>query len=425
MELLQIVASTATTAEGYVFPNELHVNWGLMVVLYPYITGLVAGAFIVSSMHHVFHVASLRPLARLSLLFALAFLSCAALPLLIHLGHPERAMNIFLTPNPTSAMAGFGYLYVGYGLLLVLEIFFLYRPTLVQRARDATGFRRGFYQLLSMGSDNVSEAALRLDRKIVPILAGLGIPMACLLHGYVGFIFGGVKAVPLWATPLIPVIFLLSAIVSGMAAIVLTYFFLMKVAGRPIDFACMRTALRFLWAFFVIDVTFEFLEIFSHSYMATGHWDALRGLLWGPLYNSYWVWQVMILSAIPLGLLGYVVLTRAGDRIVRILAPLSATMILVQVLLMRWNVVIGGQLMSKSGRGTVYYNAEWLEREGILTSIAIMVIPIIVLYFLGKVLPFWPADHAPMTRGSRLSEAGEFDGIGTRDQDADVTPVIS
>jgi hypothetical protein len=100
-------------------------------------------------------------------------------------------------------------------------------------------------------------------------------------------------------------------------------------------------------------------------------------------------------------------------------------MILVQVLLMRWNGVIGGQLMSKSGRGTVYYNAEWLEREGILTSIAIMVIPIIVLYFLGKVLPFWPADHAPMTRGSRLSEAGEFDGIGTRDQDADVTPVIS
>ena len=425
MELLQVLASTATTAEGYVFPNELHVYWGLMVVLYPYITGLVAGAFIVSSMHHVFHVSSLQPLARLSLLFALAFLSCAALPLLIHLEHPERAFNIFLTPSPTSAMAGFGYLYAGYGLLLILEIFFLYRPTLVQRARDSTGIRRWFYHLLSMGSDNVSEEALRLDRKIVPILAGLGIPMACLLHGYVGFIFGGVKAVPLWATPLMPVIFLLSAIVSGMAAIILTYFFLMKVAGRAIDFVCMRTALRFLWAFFVIDVTFEFLEIFSHSYMATGHWDALRGLLWGPLYNSYWVWQVMILSAIPLGLLGYVVLTRAGDRLVKVLAPVSAAMILVQVLLMRWNVIIGGQLMSKSGRGTVYYNVEWLEREGILTSIAIMLIPIGVLYFLGKILPFWPDDHAVVTRESRPRETGKYVGGEQRDRDADVTPVIS
>jgi Ni/Fe-hydrogenase subunit HybB-like protein len=41
-------------AQGFVFPNELHVAWSIMIVLYPYITGLVAGAFIVSSLYHVF-----------------------------------------------------------------------------------------------------------------------------------------------------------------------------------------------------------------------------------------------------------------------------------------------------------------------------------------------------------------------------------
>ena len=40
--------------EGFVFPNEAHVTWSVMIVLYPYITGLVAGAFIVSSLYHVF-----------------------------------------------------------------------------------------------------------------------------------------------------------------------------------------------------------------------------------------------------------------------------------------------------------------------------------------------------------------------------------
>ena len=118
----------ASMTSGFVFPNELHVQWKLMIVLYPYITGIVAGAFIVSSMHHVFHVRTLQPLARMSLLFALAFLACAAVPLLVHLGQPGRALSIFLTPNPSSAMAGFGYLYAAYAILIILEVFFLYRP---------------------------------------------------------------------------------------------------------------------------------------------------------------------------------------------------------------------------------------------------------------------------------------------------------
>ena len=92
---------------NFVFPNDLHVHWSLMIVLYPYITGLVAGAFIVSSLYHVFHIKSLKPVAQFSLLFALAFLICATWPLMNHLGHPERAMSMMLTPNPTSAMAGF------------------------------------------------------------------------------------------------------------------------------------------------------------------------------------------------------------------------------------------------------------------------------------------------------------------------------
>lgn len=384
----------AAAAVGFAFPNDLHVHWSLMIVLYPYITGIVAGAFIVSSLYHVFHVQEVKPIARFSLLFALAFVACATLPLLNHLGRPERAMNMMFTPNPTSAMAGFGYIYSAYTIVLLLEILFIYRPTLVALRKEKTGFLGGLYAVLSMGSDNISEKAVGADRKIIAFLAGIGIPMACVLHGYVGFIFGGVKANPLWATPLMPVIFLLSACVSGIAGIILTYFIIKRFTGGAVDLDCVRTCVKFLWGFFILDFTFEMLEVFSHAYMATHHWHTLHELLWGPLFGSYWIGQVLIFSVIPFLLLGWLSLVRVSDRLLGILAPVVSLMILIQVFLMRWNVVIGGQLMSKSGRGSVFFRPEWLEKEGILASLVIMILPIIILYLLGKIFPFWNEDRA-------------------------------
>ncbi len=396
---MHVLAEIAATASGYVFPNDLQVHWTLMIVLYPYITGIVAGAFIVSSMYHVFHIQTLKPLAGFSLLFALAFLTCATVPLLVHLGQPGRAMSMFLTPNPTSAMAGFGYFYAAYGLILILEIFFIYRPTLVARHQAAKGLKRIFYLVMSMASDNLSAEALELDRRIIRFLSVVGVPMACALHGYVGFIFGGVKANPLWATPLMPIIFLLSACVSGIAGIILAYVFLMKVSRRPIDPRCMRTCVKFLGGFFILNFSFEMLEVFTHGYMATSHWPALHGLLWGPLYNSYWIGQVLVLSGLPLILMGVLQLTKNRHALVNVLAPVMAALILLQVLFMRWNVVIGGQLMSKSGRGSVFYQPQWLEKEGILLAVVIMVFPIMVLYLLGKIFPFWQDDKQSTIRG--------------------------
>src|SRR5512141_2310260 len=102
------------TLSSYVFPNELHVTWTVMIVLYPYITGMVAGAFIVSSFYHVFGMEKLKPIAWFALVSSLAFLMFATVPLLNHLGRPDRAFNIMITPNFNSAMSGFGFVYMFY-----------------------------------------------------------------------------------------------------------------------------------------------------------------------------------------------------------------------------------------------------------------------------------------------------------------------
>ena len=118
--------------EGYMYPNEMELQWSILIVLYPFITGLVAGAFILASLERVFKVEAVKPTYRLALLTALAFLLVAPLPLQLHLGHPERSLEMYLTPHTSSAMAMFGFVYLWYLMVvLLLEIWLDYRKDIV------------------------------------------------------------------------------------------------------------------------------------------------------------------------------------------------------------------------------------------------------------------------------------------------------
>ena len=126
--------------EGYMYPNEIELQWSMLIVLYPYITGLVAGAFILASLERVFKVEAVKPTYRLALLVALAFLLVAPLPLQLHLGHPERSFEMYLTPHRSSAMAMFGFVYLWYLMVvLLMEIWLDYRKDIVQGAETAHG----------------------------------------------------------------------------------------------------------------------------------------------------------------------------------------------------------------------------------------------------------------------------------------------
>ena len=126
--------------DGFMYPNEVELQWSVLIVLYPYITGLVAGAFILASLERVFKVDAVRPTYRLALLTALAFLLVAPLPLQLHLGHPERSFEMYLTPHTSSAMAMFGFVYLWYlTVVLLLEIWLEYRAEIVRLAQTTTG----------------------------------------------------------------------------------------------------------------------------------------------------------------------------------------------------------------------------------------------------------------------------------------------
>ena len=143
--------STLKQVVGFIFPNEIELHWNLLIVIYPYLTGLVAGAFILASLVKVFKVKELQPTYHLSLLTALSFLIVAPLPLVAHLGRPERAFEMFLTPSTSSAMAMFGFVYIWYLMaVLLLEIWFDYRKDFMTMAERETGYKRFVYRALAL-----------------------------------------------------------------------------------------------------------------------------------------------------------------------------------------------------------------------------------------------------------------------------------
>ena len=376
--------------DGFMYPNEVELQWSVLIVVYPFLTGLVAGAFILASLERIFHVEAVKPTYRLALLTALSFLLVAPMPLQLHLGRPERSFEMYLTPHRTSAMAMFGFVYLWYLMaVLVLEIWLDYRREIVLLSQSTTGLRRMIYKVMTLGSSNISDEALRVDDRVGYAITMIGIPSAFLLHGYVGFIFGSIKANPWWSTPLMPVVFLFSAMVSGIALVLLLYMASMRMRKRPIDMRCVDKIAQYLLYTFIIDFTLELLDLIHRIYEADESFRSLNFLMHSKLYVSQILLQILIGTLVPIFVIGFMQFVKVPEAVRRFLYAVSGCLTLVGIFAMRWNVVIGGQLFSKSFLGYTTYKVDLISREGELIAAGLMILPFIILAILVKLLPPW------------------------------------
>ncbi len=380
--------------EGYIYPNEVEINWSVLIALYPYITGLVAGAFIVASLERIFKVEAVKPTYRLALLTALAFLICAPMPLVAHLGHPERALEIMMTPHLTSAMAGFGFVYAWYLMaVLLVEIYFDYRRDIIQWAREYTGLRGLIYKILTLGDWDDSEEAVKADNRIVNIVTVIGLPSAAFLHGYVGFIFGSVKANIWWSSPLMPIIFLFSAMVSGIALVLLIYIVSSYIRGVELDKACTDTLAGYLLYSYILDFALEMMELAHIFYTQEEGINAIVKLINDKIFVTFVVIQIFFGSIVPMVLL---LIAKTGwlkFNVRKYLYIFATVLTLIGVFAMRWNVVIGGQILSKTYMGYSYYIMPLFGPESASIAIGIWILPFIILAILVKLLPPWEEPH--------------------------------
>ena len=383
------------THSGTVYPNETIIPWTVLIVVYPYITGLVAGAFTVSSMYHVFGMQRFKPVAKFALLTALCFMIFVPTPLLLHLGHPERALNAVLTPHWTSAMAAFGYFAGFYVILLVLEVWFMFRPYFVQQAQRRKGLVGTMCRVLCLDSYDLSDKAMSYDDKWIFALAVIGIPGAHGLHGYVGFLFGSLKSREWWSSDLMPVVFLFSAVISGVALLIVLYVLSCRLRRVAVDLGCLKGLAYVLWGFMMFTLVLEGLEFANIVYKAREGIETIMEYVKGPLIIPFFIVQFAIGAVTPIIVISYLIWRGTTGKALIAGVTFSAVLVLISVMMMRWNVVIGGQEISKTGQGLLNYQMVIFHREGFLTAAAVVGAPLVLLAMLVRLLPPWGENATP------------------------------
>jgi predicted membrane protein len=387
---IQHLYEMLSKAQGYIFPNELDLQWGILIVVYPFITGLVAGAFILASLERVFNVKVLKPTYHIALLTALSFLLVATMPLISHLSQPQRAYEIMITPHSSSAMAIFGFVYLWYLMVvLLLEIWFDYRESMVVWSKEKKGIMKWVYRILTLGLSDISHETVRWDKKLGYLITIIGIPSAFILHGYVGFIFGSIKANPWWSTPLMPIIFLFSAMVSGIALVMFVYMAISYFRKQPIELNVLDTIGRYLFFILILDFTLEGLDQIHRIYESDESFEIIKLLVSGKLYLTLFISQGLFGTIIPLIILAFLQFYKRAIKIRKTLYLVVSILVLIGVYSMRWNVVIGGQLFSKSYSGFTSFKLGLIGLDGTLMAAFWLLLPVGILAFLLWLLPPW------------------------------------
>jgi hypothetical protein len=174
-----------------------------------------------------------------------------------------------------------------------------------------------------------------------------------------------------------------------------------SVRKRSLHMPCLDMMGRFLFYSLLVAFSFEAFDWFHRLYEADESVHAMKELAVGHLFISLVIVQGCLGSLLPLTMLGLVQIFLTApfeswhgkrfDTIRKFIYLSSSLLILMGVLAMRWNVVIGGQLISKSLRGFTTYNMDMGGVEGWFTSLGLLLLPFLILWFLIRL--FLPDDQ--------------------------------
>ncbi|RIV20904.1 polysulfide reductase [Alicyclobacillaceae bacterium I2511] len=365
------------------------VYWTLPIVAYPFISGLIAGSFIVGSLSKIFGQKQYEPLAKLSLLVTLAFILFAPVGPLADSRQPSRWWELYTRAHiPEAPMGLFTIIWTTYVIVVIAEIYLAFRAPLHQLSEVTPGWKGRLYHWLTLGSTGMSEMRLRREHKWLVILAGFGIFLAFAFHGYIGFIFGAIKARPLWHNALMMPMFITSAILSGIALMIIVYSIVFRYFSfhRKVDSALVDGLMKIMIWVLLVDLFLDVVDILNSAPVAYTDQATASGFaeifLHGPLTGAYWIGQLgLLVVALTLALF-------RGIRTSPLWASVASFAALISIWFMRYNTVIGGQLQPKVSQGVVLYSPALFGRGSMQIVFGLFMFILFVFSLLLMVFPW-------------------------------------
>ena len=342
--------------------------WGIDVPNYFWFTGSSAAAFIISSFAHVFGWKKYKPIAGVSLLMAFVLLVAAPLNLIDDLRQPGRILNFFLygwEDFPTSPMKWGVLLLMAYPILIFFEAQAMYRAYFVKKAQASSGLTKLFNSIFTFGNMSLSEEALKKDHKKGFILGAIGIPLALAVHGYTGYILGAVHANVMWHTPLMPLIFLASAMVSGAGFLIIIIPLFQRFLSdrREVDKNMVAILAKLLAWFIVADLVMRFMWLTFSLTFGNGEKYALYEYFRLHFETTLWIDYVLCLF-VPL-IIGFTKL-----RNIPVVVYFGGFVTAIGVWLFRWDTVIGGQEIPRTTPGFSHYTPPIFGQDSIVSVLS-------------------------------------------------------
>jgi molybdopterin-containing oxidoreductase family membrane subunit len=193
--------------------------WGIYIVNFVLFIGLSAGGILVAALVHAVGIERFRPVARIAEILAISCLILATIFIMLDLGRPERFFHLLLYGRISSPLV-WDIIVIAIYLAISMGLgYFSTRADLIYCMRELPR-RRWLYRLLALGYTDLSPRAVERDHRILRVLAFAAIPAAIGLHSITAWILGLVKARPGWHSALIAPLFVVSAIVSGLALVI-------------------------------------------------------------------------------------------------------------------------------------------------------------------------------------------------------------
>ena len=171
------------------------------------------------------------------------------------------------------------------------------------------------------------------------------------------------------------------------------YMIIIPLRRANIDMKCLDKVASYLFYAVIVDFSLEALDFIHRLYESEESIKILAALIDTKLFMSLVVIQLLLGMFIPLGIMVIIKVFRLQEELRKILYFVSIVLIQVGIFSTRWNVVIGGQLFSKSFRGLTTYKMEMTGIEGLLMALALLIIPFVILSLLIKLLPPWKKEE--------------------------------
>lgn len=292
--------------ESQLLYNIIHQEaFGIFIAVYFYLTGLSAGSFILSTLAYGFGMEQYRSLGRVGVILATVLLIIAPLFLLLHIGVPHRAWHLFVYLNFESPITWGSFLLILYPINCIVYGYFMFKE----------------------------------QKKLTRIFGLIGIPLAVSVHGYTGFILAFGKARALWNTALMPILFLVSAIVSGIAMMILVCIVKDRFfsAQKKINYPLLENLGKMLAWVIVFDLFLVGCDILVLLISHSDAQDVAHLLLSGNFFPLFLIVENLLGKIVPFTLL---IVPRFRNLVTMIIASL---LVVIGIFVMRYIVVVGGE----------------------------------------------------------------------------------